>query len=66
LKDLINCIPTRDFAVGEVIVGAASSYRVLAITSDIDGDREFAQNDTFETEGNELLDFSERNPFGEF
>ena len=49
-----------------MIVGAAASYRVIEITSDIDGDREFAQNDTFETEGNTLLDFSERNPFGEF
>ena len=26
----------------------------------------FNINDTFETEGNTLLDFSERNPFGEF
>ena len=59
-------VPTGDFAVGEVIVGAASSYRVLSITSDVDGEREFAQNDTFETEANDLLDFSERNPFGEF
>ena len=59
-------VPSGDFGVGEVIVGAAASYRVIAVTSDIDGDREFAQNDTFETEGNTLLDFSERNPFGEF
>ena len=59
-------VPTGDFAVGEVIVGAAASYRVLSIESDVDGDREFAQNDTFETEATSILDFSERNPFGEF
>jgi hypothetical protein len=59
-------VPSGDFGVGEVIVGAAASYRVISITSDIDGDREFAQNDTFETEASTLLDFSERNPFGEF
>ena len=59
-------VPTGDFAIGEVIVGAASSYRVLSITSDVDGDREFAQNDTFETEATSVVDFSERNPFGEF
>ena len=59
-------VPSGDFAVGEVIVGAASSYRVLSIESDVDGDREFAQNDTFETEATSILDFSERNPFGEF
>ena len=59
-------VPTGDFAVGEVIVGAAASYRVLSIESDVDGDREFAQNDTFEAEATSILDFSERNPFGEF
>ena len=59
-------IPSGDFGIGEVIVGAAASYRVISITSDIDGDREFAQNDTFEAEASTLLDFSERNPFGEF
>ena len=59
-------VPSGDFAVGEVIVGAASSYRVLSIESDVDGDREFAQNDTFETEATSILDFSEKNPFGEF
>jgi len=59
-------VPSGDFAVGEVVVGAASSYRVLSIESDVDGDREFAQNDTFETEATSILDFSERNPFGEF
>ena len=59
-------LPSGDFGVGEVIVGAGASYRILSIESDIDGDREFAQNDTFETEGETLLDFSERNPFGEF
>ncbi len=59
-------VPSGDFAIGEVVVGAASSYRVLSIESDVDGDREFAQNDTFEAEATSILDFSERNPFGEF
>ena len=59
-------VPSGDFAIGEVVVGAASSYRVLSIESDVDGDREFAQNDTFEAEATSILDFSEKNPFGEF
>lgn len=59
-------IPSGDFAVGEVIVGAASSYRIQSIQSEVDGDREFAQNETFELEADEILDFTERNPFGEF
>ena len=59
-------IPTGDFAVGEVVVGAAASYRIQSIQSEVDGDREFAQNETFEFEADQILDFSERNPFGEF
>ncbi len=59
-------IPTGDFVVGEVIVGAGASYRIQSIESEVDGDRQFAQNETFEFEADQILDFSERNPFGEF
>ena len=59
-------IPNGDFAVGEVVVGAGASYRIQSIQSEVDGDREFAQNETFEFEADQILDFSERNPFGEF
>ena len=57
-------IPSGDFAVGEVIVGAAASYRILSVDSEFD--IEFAGNDEIETEADTILDFSERNPFGEF
>ncbi len=59
-------IPTGDFAVGEVIVGAGASYRIVSIDSEVDGDRDFASNETLEFEADQILDFSERNPFGEF
>ena len=59
-------IPTGDFAVGEVIVGAGASYRIASIDSEVDGDRDFASNETLEFEADQILDFSERNPFGEF
>ena len=59
-------IPTGEFAVGEVIVGAGASYRIAEIESQVDGDRDYAQNETFELEADQILDFSERNPFGEF
>ena len=59
-------IPSGDFAIGEVVVGAGASYRIQSIQSEVDGDREFAQNETFEFEADQILDFSERNPFGEF
>ena len=57
-------IPSGDFSVGEVIVGAAASYRILSVDSEFD--IEFAGNDEIETEAATILDFSERNPFGEF
>ena len=57
-------IPSGDFSVGEVIVGAAASYRILSVDSEFD--IPYAGNDEIETEADEILDFSERNPFGEF
>ena len=57
-------IPSGDFSVGEVIVGAAASSRILSVDSEFD--IEFAGNDEIETEADTILDFSERNPFGEF
>ncbi len=58
-------IPNGDFAVGEVVVGAGASYRVLSKDSDF-SNNEFASNDDIEFEADQILDFSERNPFGEF
>jgi hypothetical protein len=53
------------FGIGEVVVGAAASYRILSIDESFD-DVPFAANDEIETEADEILDFTERNPFGEF
>ena len=57
-------IPSGNFSVGEVIVGAAASYRILSVDSEFD--IAFAGNDEIETEADTIIDFSERNPFGEF
>ena len=54
------------FVFGETIVGAAASYRILSVGDDLSTDIPFAANDEIETEADEILDFSERNPFGEF
>jgi len=54
------------FVVGETIVGAAASYRILSVGDDLSTDIPFAANDEIETEADEIIDFSERNPFGEF
>ena len=55
-----------DFTIGETIVGAAASYRILSTGNDLSSDIPFASNEVIETEADEILDFSERNPFGEF
>jgi len=55
-----------DFTVGETIVGAAASYRILSTGNDLSADIPFASNEVIETEADEILDFTERNPFGEF
>ena len=55
-----------DFTVGETIVGAAASYRILSVVDDLSTDIPFAANTEIETEADEIIDFSERNPFGEF
>jgi hypothetical protein len=56
---------TGDFKPGETIVGSASSatYQVRKITFD-DITDPFAQNLEIETEADEIIDFSESNPFG--
>ena len=58
-------IPSGDFAVSEAIVGTGVSYRIGSITSDF-GNVPFASNEDIEFEADQILDFSERNPFGEF
>ena len=55
-----------DFTVGETIVGAAASYRILSTGNDLSADIPFASNEVLETEADEILDFTERNPIGEF
>ncbi len=56
--------PTGDFQIGEIIVGAASSYRLLSI--DDEYNIGFSGNEEIESEADEIVDFSEINPFGEF
>lgn len=54
------------FAVGETLVGSSSSaiYTVQSVTTDNLVD-EYAQNNIFESKGDSITDFTERNPFGE-
>jgi len=54
-----------NFALGEAITGAGVSYRLASI-QDNDFADEFADNIDIESEADKVLDFSERNPFGEY
>ena len=64
--------PNGNFIVGEAVVGIGTTqngsdtkYIVKTVSTQDDTDA-FNENTPFETEANEILDFSEINPFGEF
>ena len=56
---------TGDFLTSDIIQGAESGsiYKVRVVNTDNIVDP-YAQNDIFESEGDGILDFTERNPFG--
>ena len=54
------------FVIGESVVGVGVSYTISSIDFDSGDDNGFASNKDIETEADKILDFSERNPFGEF
>ena len=62
---------SSNFALGEMIVGIGTSNlgsdaaRKIAAISDQDEFDEFADNIEIESEADNILDFTERNPFGE-
>lgn len=64
-RKLILSINNGVFTPGEFITGTASSarYQVLVSTG-IDTTSPFTINDEIETEADDLLDFTEQNPFG--
>ena len=53
------------FQRGESVVGAAGSYKVSTVDSNEFLDA-FADNIDIESEADEIIDFSQTNPFGEF
>ena len=54
-----------DVGFTEAVVGAGVSYRISSIEDNFDN-VPFADNDNIELEADKILDFSEKNPFGEF
>lgn len=54
-----------NFAIGESIVGAGATYKISSIIVD-DIHDPYAENEEIQEFSDQILDFSERNPFGDF
>ena len=54
-----------NFALGESIIGIGATYKILSIKTDNIHDS-YAENITIQEESDDILDFSEKNPFGDF
>ena len=63
---------TSNFAIGEAVVGigttnlGSDARRIIQSISDQDEYDEYADNIEVESEADDILDFTEKNPFGEF
>jgi hypothetical protein len=57
--------PSGDWSNGELVIGndSRATYKLIIINTDNVVDP-YYENDTIETEADQILDFSERNPFG--
>lgn len=54
------------FSAGEILTGVASSARYTIKSVEMDNLIDpYAQNDVIEDEGDQIMDFTERNPFGD-
>jgi hypothetical protein len=54
-----------NFALGESIVGAGATYKILSVNTDDIYDP-YAENEEIQEYSDQILDFSETNPFGDF
>ena len=60
-------INTGDFYAGEVVVGSSSSARYVVESYDDNSYEDgYDSNEEFETEADNILDFTESNPFGNY
>jgi hypothetical protein len=54
-----------NYELGEIVVGVGASYRIFSMNND-DLNNPYADNDTIQEEADMILDFDEKNPFGDF
>ena len=68
--ELRVAVNSGQFSAGEAIVGSASSATYILKSYDNDNYQEsydtYDNNEEFETEADQILDFTETNPFGEY
>lgn len=64
-KILKVSIINGNFALGETIVGLGATYKIFSIQTDDIYDS-YAENINIQEEADNILDFSEKNPFGNF
>ena len=68
---------TGRFSVGEIVVGSANTiynsgigntgnYKIMSVDYYGDSSNDYAQNKKIEEESDLILDFTERNPFGDY
>lgn len=55
-----------NFTPGEVIVGVAASYKLSSTNNMDDFNDSYAENIVIEQEADQIIDFTERNPFGDY
>ena len=66
LGELRVAINDGQFSIGESIIGSASSATYILKSYDNDNyDDSYDRNEIFEEEGDDIIDFTESNPFGE-
>ena len=58
-------IVNGNFANGELIVGAAATHKIFSIET-FEQDDPYAENIEIENAADEILDFSQKNPFGDY
>lgn len=54
-----------NYELGEIIVGAGASYRIFSMNND-DLNNPYADNANIQEQADMILDFDEKNPFGDF
>jgi len=63
----IDDVSAKGFYPGEIITGSDSNTSYATVSFDsFDNNDKYSENKTIETEAEQIIDFSEKNPFGTY